>query len=260
MSGNRMRVMSLWLFFFLVFSCSTAFAVDVPVPWGAKLVRDDAVITGGEERKVRVYETGTQASELLKYYAKEMPSRGYTVFLSGNNNTIFVKDQDMVIVVVPPERDGKTTFIVTTANMRTVGDGFTTAQANCEPVAGVPVYPEAKCMRSTRMKSGASRSAAYFSQDDVGTIINYYRVVMPQHLWRLEREVNLNDTMRQAMAEANQQMDAGQAEMALGFMRGAQGLEFRNDRGNYCYIQVMVNPMSPGTSSITVTYEEGAKK
>ncbi|MDD5691537.1 MAG: hypothetical protein PHC37_07600, partial [Candidatus Omnitrophica bacterium] len=53
---------------FILFLSEISFA-GVPIPWGAKLIRDDVAVTGsGEERKIIFYETKASKQELFNYY------------------------------------------------------------------------------------------------------------------------------------------------------------------------------------------------
>lgn len=257
MAGKRIMLVAGYLFL-LLFPAATL-AADAPIPWGAKLVRDDTAITGGEERKVRTYETATKARELLNYYLKEMPGRGYSIFMQGDSNAIFTKGEEMVFVVVPPVPEGKTLFMITTASLHP-DSNLLNPQADCESIPGIPAYPGGRCLRSTRFKSGVARSVTYSTADTINTVINYYRMTMPQYMWKLASEIDVNDAMQEVLANQSQQgIDTKQARMALGFMAGARGLEFRNERGGFCHVQVMGNPLAVDSTAITITYEEKAQ-
>jgi len=57
--------------------------------------------------------------ELFKYYLREMPNRGYQLFMNGDYNIIFKNSDELVVIVVPPSpQSGKMTFMVSTASMK----------------------------------------------------------------------------------------------------------------------------------------------
>jgi len=249
---------------FILFLSEIALAA-VPIPWGAKLIQDNTAITGnGEERKIVSYETKASKQELLNYYLKEMPNRGYRLFMNGEHNLIFNKAEELVILVVPPSQDGKTNFMVSTSSMKSAsGRGKPSgSEVNCEPIPSVPVYPGARCMNSTRLKSGGSRSAAYSTEDSSSAVLNFYRAQMPQYDWRLEKEINLEDVMSKAMQEGQQRaaITPEQEAAMRNFYGSSRGMFFTNFRGNSCSVHVMNNPVNKGASLINIIYEDKAPK
>jgi hypothetical protein len=245
--------------YFILFLSEIAFA-GVPIPWGAKLIRDDIAVTGsGEERKIASYETKASKQELLNYYLKEMPGRGYSLFMNGEQNLIFRKAEELVIVVVPSSWSGKTNFMVSTASMKTAAEMTNPygGTENCEPVPSVPAYPGARCMNSTRLKSGGSRSAAYSTEDSGSVVLNFYRAQMPRYNWLLDKEINLEDIMQKAMQQGQQKVVmTPKQEAAIRDLYGsAQGLVFTNQEGNRCSVHVMNNPATKG-ALINIVYEK----
>jgi hypothetical protein len=253
----------------LIFACvilaisDTAFA-GVPIPWGAKLIREDtAVVGGGEERHIVSYQTKASKEELFKYYLKEMPLRGYSLFMNGEQNMIFTKGEEMVVIVVPPPMDSKTSFMITTASTKRAegqGNPYST-EAKCEPIPSVPVYPGATCVNSTRLKSGASSSAAYSTEDSGGAVLDFYRAQMPRYDWKLEKEIDIEEVMLRAMRdERTVAMTPEQKKAIHDFYGDAQGVFFINQKGNGCSIQVMNNPAVKGGSLVNIIYEDKAQE
>jgi hypothetical protein len=248
---------------FILFLSEIAFA-GVPVPWGAKLIRDDtAVIGNGEERQITSYETKASKQELLNYYLKEMPNRGYNLFMKGEQNLIFNKGKDLVIVVVPPSQDGKTSFMVSTVLMKSLSERVNSSGIgnNCEPIPSVPVYPNARCMNSTRLKSGSSMSAAYAIEDSGNAALNFYREHMPRYGWKLDKEINLGDIMLKDMQAKQAAALRPEQQAAMSdFYGSARGLFFINSEGNKCSVQVMNNPANKEAAVISIAYENKAPK
>lgn len=262
MKKRVLCVRLLFIISFIFFLSEIAFA-GVPIPWGAKLIRDDVAVTGsGEERKMTLYETKASKQELLNYYLKEMPNRGYSLFMNGEQNLIFKKAEELVVVIVPPSQSDKTNFMVSTAPMKSVSDMANPygGVANCEPIPSVPVYPGARCMNSTRLKSGGSRSAAYSAEDSVSGVLNFYRAQMPQSGWQLEKEINLEDVMLKATSEQQAAMTSEQQAAMRDVYGSAHGMFFTNQKGNSCAMQVMNNPVDKGASMINIVYEDKAPK
>ena len=248
-----------FIIFFILFLSKTVFA-EAPIPWGAKLIRDDIAVTGnGEERKIASYETKASKQELINYYLKEMPSRGYSLFMNGERNLVFRKAEELVIVAIPPSPGGKTNFMVSTALMK-IGSGMTdlyNAKASCEPIPSVPVYPGAGCMASTRLKSGGSRSAAYSVEDSSGVVLDFYRAQMPRYGWQLTKEFDLKDVMLKAAQGQQQAAMSMEQQAAIGdFLGNALGMLFTNQRGSGCTLYVVNNPASKGASIIRIIYDE----
>jgi len=252
-----------FIMFFILFLSKFAIA-GVPLPWGAKLIREDIAATGsGEERKIKSYETRASKQELLNYYLKEMPNQGYRLFMNGEQNLVFSKADELVIIVVPPSQDNKTNFMISTAPMEPALDTVKSygAQIKCEPIPSVPVYPGARCMNSTRLKSGGSRSAAYSIEDSASAVLSFYRAQMPQYNWRLEKETNLEEAMSEAMQGEQAAATTSEQEAVMGdFYGSARGLLFTNYKGNGCTVQVMNNPISKGASLINIVYEDKTSK
>ena len=246
--------------YFILFLSEIAFA-GAPVPWGAKLIRSETAVSGGEERNIDTYETRASKRELLDYYLREMPNRGYQLFMNGEQSLVFKRGEELVFVILPPSSEGnKTSFMVSAALMKPASAAANTlgGTVKCEPVPSVPVYPGAICMGSTRLKSGGARSAAYSAECSSSEILNFYRTQMPQYSWRLDKEINLSDTMSTAMQQGAL---APEQETAMrNIMGDARNLIFTNQRGNRCSINVMSNPMSKSASLINIVYEEKTTK
>lgn len=240
--------------YFILFFSKIAFA-GVPVPWGAKLVRDDtAILGGGNERKVVSYETKASKQQLFDYYLKEMPYRGYSLFMNAEQNLVFNKGNELVVIIIPPERDGKTQFMITTASMDSASSLASSNKGPCEPIPSVPVYPGASCMQSMRLKSGGAKSAAYSTEDAVNIVLNFYHVQMPNYNWSLEKEVNLGDSLREGKLQGITM--PSQDSPANDFYDNANMMNFINRKGDSCSINIMSNPTSKGGALISIIYEE----
>lgn len=259
---TQQKVLGVRLFFiifFILFLSEIAIA-GVPIPWGAKLIRDDIAVSGiGEESKIASYETKASKQELFNYYLKEMPNQGYSLFMNGEQNLVFNKGKELVIVVVPSSQGGKTNFMVSTASMPSASDMANSygEEINCEPIPSVPAYPGARCMNSTRLKSGGSRSAAYSTEDSANAVLNFYRSQMPRYDWRLEKEINLEEVMLGAVQGQQQVAITPKQEAAMrDFYESARGVFFTNYKGNSCSVHVMNNPANKGASLINIVYED----
>ena len=257
----KQKVLSVRLFFIIsfIFFLSEIAIAGVPIPWGAKLIKDDVAVTGsGEERKIASYETKASKQELFNYYLREMPNRGYSLFMNGGENLIFRNEKEMVVVIVPPPMSDKTNFMVTTASMPSVSEVGNPYRANrnCEPILSVPAYPGASCMNSTRLKSGASHSAAYSTSDPISAVLDFYRSQMPQFGWQLEKEINLEDFISEGLRRQQQEAMLPEQRAAMReAYGGARGIFFTNYKGNACSVYVMSNPMNKELSMINIVYE-----
>jgi len=255
----RQKSFCVKLFFvtsFILFLSELAFA-GTPVPWGAKIIQDDIVITGkGEERRVVSYETKASKQELLDYYLREMPNRGYSLFMNGEQNLIFKKEEELVVVVVPPSQDGKTHFMISTVSMKSALDSVNpdSAGIKCEPIPLVPVYPGARCVNSVRLKSGGSRTAAYSTEDSNSAVLNFYRNQMPRYGWQLDKDVNLGDMMLKAMQGQQSQQQA----IMQNIYENSRALYFINPTGNSCSVTAMNNPVDKKTTIININYADKA--
>ncbi|MDD5281733.1 MAG: hypothetical protein PHC37_02605 [Candidatus Omnitrophica bacterium] len=262
----KQKAFCLRLFFiisFVLFLSETVFA-EVPIPWGAKLIRDDVAVAGnGEERKIASYETKASKQELLNYYLREMPGRGYRLFMNGEQNLVFSKAEELVIVVVPSTQAGKTSFMVSTAPMKTLlgKDSSYSAGVSCEPIPSVPVYSGARCMNSTRLKSGGSRSVAYSIEEPISVVLDFYRNQMPRYGWQLEKENNLEDIMSKVTPGQQQTKITPEQQAAMRNLLGsAHGMFFANQKGNSCFVQVMNNPTNKEASIASIIYEDKTSK
>lgn len=263
MRQNTLCVRTIFIIYFILFLSGIAFA-QVPIPWGAKLIREDIAVTGnGEERNIASYETKASKQELLNYYIKEMPGRGYKLFMNGEQNLVFSKAEELVIVVVPSSQAGKTNFMISTAPMKVFSgksDSYG-AGGNCEPIPSLPVYSGARCMNSTRLRSGGSRSAAYSIEDSVNTVIDFYRSQMPQYGWQLEKESSLGDIMSRATPGQQQAPITPEQQAVMRNLLGsARGMFFINQKGNSCFVQVMNNPTNKEASIVSIIYEDKTSK
>jgi hypothetical protein len=258
MKERHLYVRLVFIISFILFLSEIAFA-EVPIPWGAKLIRDDIAVTGsGEQRNIASYETKASKQELLNYYIREMPLRGYKLFMNGEQNLVFSKAEELVMVVVPKSADGKTNFMVSTAPMKAfLGKGNSNAEGNCEPIPSVPVYAGARCMNSTRLKSGGSRSAAYSIEDSVNSVIDFYRRQMPLYGWQIEKESSLVDIMSKTTSGQEQvPITPEQQAMMRNFLGSARGLFFINQTGNSCFVQIMNNPTNKEAAVVSIIYED----
>ena len=238
--------------FFILFLSVIAFA-EVPIPWGAKLIREDVIVTGnGEEKKIASYETKANKQELFDYYLKGMPNRGYNLFMNGAQNLIFNKEEEMVMVLVPPSRDDKTQFMISTASIRPAVSDSYDKPVTCEPIPSVPVYSGARCMNSTRLKSGGPRSAAYATDDSVSEVLNFYYSQMPKYSWKLEKEGDLIADM--------EALPAGMQASIPDFYRSARTVVFVDQKGSSCSINVMGNPTAKGGALINIVYEDKTRQ
>lgn len=233
------------LFFIGVFilCCTKSAIAGAPVPWGAKLLKEDVAVTNNQEKQVRSYETNTSKDEIIKYYLREMPLRGYALFMNGESNVVFTKGEEMTMVVAVPSGAGKTVFVIVEAPLKAgasetglSGGGI---QASCEDVPSVPVYPGARCSQSMRLKSENTRSATYSAVGSIADVLGFYRSQMPQYMWKLAKELDLGKDMP-----------------ARSPFEGAYGLYFTNPKGNGCMVSVMDTPGMKGLLIITIAYEE----
>ena len=258
-----MKLRILFIISFILFLSKVAIA-GVPIPWGAKLLREDVVTTGnGEERNITAYETKASKEELCNYYLQKMPDQGYRLFMNGEQNLIFNKGEDLVLIVIPPSVGGKTQFMIGTSSAKAIfnkTNGYD-GVVKCEPLPSIPVYPGARCMQSMHQKSGRAMSVSYSTNDSLNTVLNFYRTQMPQYAWRLEKESRLGDLMSGALQGPGQvTMTPEQQEFMRDFYGGATGLVFSNDRGNGCYMQLMDSPVNKGLTLINIVYEEKRSK
>ena len=162
-----------FVIFFILFFSKIALA-GVPVPWGARLVRDDTAIVGdGNDRRMVSYETKASKEQLFDYYLKQMPYQGYSLFMNAEQNLIFNKANELVVIIILPPKDGKTQFMITTAPMDSASNLTSSNKGSCEPIPFVPVYPGASCIQSMRLKSGGAKSVAYSTDDAVNTVFNF---------------------------------------------------------------------------------------
>lgn len=258
-----MKQKTLWVILFILFSFEIAFA-GVPIPWGAKLIREDITITGnGGERKMAFYDTKANKQELFNYYLREMPNQGYSLFMNGELNLIFNKGDDLVVVFIPPSRDGKTQFMVGASSLRSP-DNKTNKSAvveKCDPIPFVPAYRGARCIRSMRQKSGGSISASYSVNDSIDTVLNFYRMQMPQYAWQLEKELEMEDLVIGALQSQDQMALTSEQQAAMhDFYGGARGLIFTRFQKDICSVQVMSNPVSKSVTLINIVYEEKISK
>jgi hypothetical protein len=248
---------------FILFLSEIAFA-GVPIPWGAKLIMDDVAVTGsGEERKITSYETKAGKQELLNYYLKEMPIRGYKLFMNGEQNLVFSKADELVLVVVRgTSAGGKTNFIISTASMGSLVNKTNSygSSAECESIPSVPVYPGARCMNSTRLKSGGSRSATYTTEESISVVIDFYRGQMQRYGWQIENENNFGDMLKAMQEKQQGAMTLEQQAVMRDFLGNSRGMNFSNQAGNRCFVQVMNNPMNKEVSLISIVYEDKASK
>ena len=248
---------------FILFFSEFAIA-GVPVPWGSKLIQDNTAVTNdGEERRMLSYENNASNQDLFNYYLKEMPAQGYKLFMNGEQNLIFSKGENTVVIFISPFADGKTRFMVGTSSTKSINNKADASEAivKCEPIPSVPLYPGARCMRSMYQKSGGSAMASYSTNDSVDMVLNFYRSHLPQYSWRMEKEVAIQDIVSRAMQEQNQGAMMPEQEDALhDFYGNARGLSFSNNQGDSCSIQVMNNPTRRSKSLINVIYEEKASK
>ena len=233
---------------FVLFLSEIAFA-GVPIPWGAKLIQDDVVSSSGDGRKITTYETRASKQELINYYLREMPNRGYTLFMNGEQNVIFKNGDELVIVILPPSTEGKTRFMIAIASMGLAGNG---GRSSCENIPSIPAYPGARCNQSMRMGSGKGQVVSYFSADTVDAVLNYYRSFMARSQWHLIEELNLVDSIPKADQAGGALEDT---EAAAQLLKGARSMRFTNDQGNGCVITVL-NSLIGGGTSFSITYEE----
>lgn len=261
MKQRSLRVNLFFILFILLLS-KTVFA-EVPIPWGAKLIKSDiAVIGSAEERTVASYETKASKQELLNYYLKEMPARGYSLFMNGEQNLVFKKAKELIIVVVPPSRDGKTHFMVCVSpmgNASGTGNPYS-AEVKCESISSVPVYPGARCMNSTRLKSSGTMSAAYSANDSANVVLNFYSTQMPRYGWQLAKEFSFEDIMYKLTQEQQSAMTSEQRAGINDFLGGARGVSFTKQDGSGCSVYVMNNLANKGSLLINIIYEEKARK
>ena len=251
--GSKVLKLFFVIFFSLFFS-KIALA-GVPVPWGAKLLRDDtAIVGGGNERKMVSYETKASKEQLFDYYLKQMAYQGYSLFMNAEQNLVFNKANELVVILVLPSRDGKTQFMITTASMDSASNLASSNKGSCEPIPSVPIYPGASCMQSMRLKSGGAKSVAYSTNDAVNVVFNFYREKMPNYSWSLEKELNLGDALRKGNLQGVTL--PSQDSPVNDFYNNANMMKFINREGDSCSINIMSNPTSKGGTLISIIYEE----
>jgi len=254
-----MKLRTLFVISFILFLSKVAMA-GTPVPWGAKLLREDVVTVGdGEERNIASYEVKANKQELYNYYLQKMSDQGYKLFMNGEQNLVFNKGEDLVFIFIPPSKGGKTQFIIGTASTRPAvnkTNGYD-GVVQCEPLPSIPVYPGSRCMQSTRQKSGGAMSVSYSTGDSLDTAVSFYRRQMPQYGWELKKESKIGDLMSEALqSPGHQEITSDKQAFMRDFYGGATGLVFSNNQGNGCYMQLMDNPVNKGMVLINVVYEE----
>ena len=236
---------------FILFLSEIAVA-GAPVPWGAKLIRMEDFSGSEKGGRMAIYETGASKQELINYYLKEMPNKGYTLYMNGEQNIVFKKGEEMVVVMLPPPAEGKVRFIVTTVSMeKMVRDG----KPSCENIPSVPVYPGARCNRSIRLGSGKGQVVTYSSTDNPDVVLNYYRSSMMRFQWRLIDEINIADNIQSEQGGVAPE----NAEITGQLFKGARLMKFINNQDSSCAITVMNNFLAGG-ALISVNYEEKKSK
>lgn len=255
MKQNVLSVRLTLVVFFTLFLCELAIA-GVPVPWGAKLIRDDTAVVGSEERRIITYETKAGKKELLNYYLREMPNRGYSLFMNGEQNLIFKKAEDLVIVIVPPSQDSKTRFMISAVSMKPAlaSANPDNAGSNCESLPLVPLYPGARCVNSMHLKSAESKTAAYSTEDPSGVVVNFYRGQMPRYGWQMDKEMNLGDIM----SKSTQGKQLENMAAIQDIYENARAMYFINQAGKSCSVFVMSNPVNKKGTLVTINYADKA--
>lgn len=255
------HIMFLTVIFSLLFS-GMVFA-EVPVPWGTKLVRSDTTVNGsGEEHKIATYETKASKQDLSNYYLREMSNRGYSLFMKGEQNIVFNKGEELVMIVFSPSLGEKNTFMISTAYINTKYGSYPyDSSSACESIPSVPVYPGSRCMNSTRVKSGDSRLTAYSVEAPVGEVFDFYRSQMSTYGWRLENEVDLENVVLDSINDQQQIRISPEQEKAMrDFYKGAKGASFIDRKGSKCFVHVADNPVVRGEVLINLVYDEKANK
>lgn len=228
---------------FNVILVGVAWAIELPLPSGSRVIQEETAEVDSKGNKVGVYESGLSEERVMSFYKKELARRNYNLFLEQENTAIFLKGNQMCLITVS-STGGKTQFIVSTAYT----DSLKPGQAVCEDIASVPVYPGAKCLRSMKMRAGKVHSVNYSTPASIEEVLDFYQMKMPLSLWSLEQQINVGESLPE---EAFSGGSLGIAES----LSNAKQLIFGNHKGERCTIMVMDSPFGRQTL-INIIYEE----
>lgn len=232
---------SVWLLIF-VFLFSGISLAGFPVPSGSRLKQEETAEVDGAERKMSIYETDLNEEAVINFYKKELPRKDYNLFLEQKNTAVFLKGEEMFMLVITPSKEGKRQFIITTAQRSSqVGR----QPVVCEGIPAVPVYPGAQCMRSMRMRSRNSRTVNYLIKAPLEEVLSFYRTKMPLAMWNLEKEIDAGKYLP----------EGGPSDNIISWNLGtAKQLVFKNSKEEVCMITLMDSPLGGGTL-ISIIYE-----
>jgi hypothetical protein len=245
----------------LFFSTKIVLAASFLVPDNTKVIREETIESAGEAQQIAFCESKLSEEEISSFYRKKLEERGYSIFLNQKNLSIYLKGEEMFMIMVAPSGEtGKTSLVLTTGKMG-VGRGPTGPRI-CEDVPNVPVYPGAQCMSSMRMKNGSAISVRYSASAELGDVIGFYRSQMLNKGWTLEEETPVAQHLYRNMPDENilDGLDlegASQLEGMLGDLNleGATLFVFKSLKDEHCMISLGPAPMQESTL-INITYEK----
>ncbi|MBU2221109.1 MAG: hypothetical protein KJ722_00690, partial [Candidatus Omnitrophica bacterium] len=161
--------------------------------------------------------------------------------------SIYSKEDKLFLVMLGEGSAGqKTSIILTEAKIgRTSGKPQV---QNCEDIPSVPVYPEARCQGSVRLKSSKSVSVRYLAPAELKDVHGFYRLHLPQAGWAIEQERNMGESIpEQSFSNA----DPGISES----FKKSIIITFRGLKNERLMVNLMPSFMGSGTM-INIVYEE----
>lgn len=229
------------------FWVNLALALSLPLPPNTKVIREEVVEAAGQDKQVTFCESDLNEEQVSAFYRKQLESRGYSIFMQQKNLGVYLKGQEMFMVMIgPPSGTAKTSVILTTTKMDTAG--MPAGPQVCEDIPSIPVYPGAQCLGSMRMKNMRAISAKYSVSAELENVLGFYRSQMLKNGWTLEQEKPMAQYMpKQALSDMTQGGGLN--------LEGATLMVFKNLKDERGMITLMPAIIGQGTL-INITYEE----
>lgn len=207
----------------------------------------------GQNMTVSMYVAPLSFEEIKNFYRRILTSEGWeeksapTNQIAGQsiqsqqNAVVFTKNNnsEYINIIYIPRRDpeGRTYFAIGQGKAPTLKDFANTAPAKLD---FMPLYPAAK---QISFKEDAEEiSVSYVSQDKMSSIINFYKMNMPDYNWELSGEDEIerssaqpDDLKRRLAFCPNCPKDASSLQT---MERESGGLEFTNKYGDICRISL----------------------
>lgn len=190
---------------------------SIPLPWGAEEVFQETRSIAGTEFVLKYYASKQNRKEIADFFRLKLSVLGWKEEkLLGDmeqipdlkipdsvkdilaSNSIFEKDGENVMINFLPQeasQDGKTRFTIARGNMQAKNDSgteddFIPRLSDKPKVDIAPVYPEAALI-SLSENPGFMR-ATYFTKDNIGQVIEFYKNGMISYGWFITEEKPLN--------------------------------------------------------------------